>query len=84
MKKFNFLFLCITFCLFSIFIGCKDPQVQQQQNPQEKIKTYTVSYKTEYGSTPNSISVQSDTILTEEQLPELTATGFVFINWYDG
>ena len=84
MKKFNFLFLCITFCLFSIFIGCKDPVVQQQQNPQEKIKTYTVSYKTEYGSTPNSISVQSDTILTEEQLPELTATGFVFINWYDG
>lgn len=84
MKKFSLLLCLIPICLISIFVGCKDPVVQQQQNPQEKIKTYTVSYKTEYGSTPNSISVQSDTILTEEQLPELTASGFVFINWYDG
>ena len=78
MKKFNFLFLCITFCLFSIFIGCKEPQVP------EIPKTYLVSYQTKFATAPNSVALKENTVLTSTYLPTLSYTGYNFEGWYDG
>ncbi len=45
---------------------------------------YTVSYSSEQGTAPSSIEVEENTVLTSEQLPELTADGYIFSGWYDG
>ena len=78
MKKFNFLSLCIIFCLFSIFIGCKEPQVP------ETPKTYLVSYQTKFATAPNSVALKENTVLTSTYLPTLSYTGYNFEGWYDG
>ena len=49
------------------------------------IKTYTVTYKSDYGTVPNKISgLKKGDVLTTEDLPKLTATGYTFEGWYDG
>lgn len=45
---------------------------------------YTVMYQSSYGSAPARISVEANTALTSEQLPELTYDGYAFEGWYDG
>ena len=45
---------------------------------------YSVVYKTEKASTPNTIHVLEDTVLSSEQLPELKETGWIFEGWYYG
>ena len=42
-----------------------------------------VSYETEHGTAPESISVEEGTALTAAQLPSLTADGYTFDGWYD-
>ena len=39
-------------------------------------------YKTDYGKAPKSITVQSDDVLTSEQLPSVMVNGRVFQGWY--
>ena len=49
------------------------------------IKTYTVTYKSDYGTVPNKISgLKKGDVLTAEQLPTLMATGYKFDGWYNG
>ena len=49
------------------------------------IKTYTVTYKSDYGTVPKKISgLKKGDVLTIEDLPELTAVGYTFKGWYDG
>lgn len=45
---------------------------------------YSVVYKTEKASTPNTIRVLENTILSAEQLSELKESGWIFEGWYDG
>ena len=46
--------------------------------------TYTITYSSEYGTTPNSITMPAKTILYGGQLPVLTKDYFTFKGWYDG
>ena len=49
------------------------------------IKTYTVTYKSDYGTAPAQISgLKKGDTLTAEQLPELTTAGYTFAGWYNG
>ena len=48
------------------------------------VHNYTVTYVTEYGDAPQSFTVEENTVLTKEQLPELKEEGFRFEGWYDG
>lgn len=48
------------------------------------VHNYTVSYVTEYGDAPQSFTVEENTVLTKEQLPEMKEEGFRFEGWYDG
>ncbi len=43
----------------------------------------TVTYKTERGTTPSSITVKQNTVLSQSQLPELKSNGYNFLGWYD-
>lgn len=43
---------------------------------------YSVTYMTEYGTAPAKLEVEEGTILTAEQLPAITAEGYVFDGWY--
>ena len=45
---------------------------------------YTVTYSSEYGTAPASITVTENTVLTAEQLPELSTEGKTFGGWFDG
>lgn len=45
---------------------------------------YTVTYSTAQGTAPAQIEVEENTVLTTEQLPELSADGWVFSGWFDG
>lgn len=47
---------------------------------------YSVEYQTEKDTddTPSSIRVLENTILSAEQLPELSELGWIFEGWYDG
>ena len=48
------------------------------------VKYFTVTYKSEHGTVPASISVKENSELTAEQLKALEAEGFTFTGWYDG
>lgn len=48
------------------------------------VHNYTVTYVTEYGDAPQSFTVEENTVLTKEQLPEMKEEGFRFEGWYDG
>lgn len=41
--------------------------------------TYTLSYSTEYGTAPSSVSISA---LTASELPELVFEGYTFEGWY--
>ncbi len=43
---------------------------------------YTIIYETAYGTAPESKKVLSGTIITAQDLPELTADGYTFEGWY--
>ncbi|MBO4319449.1 MAG: leucine-rich repeat protein [Treponema sp.] len=45
---------------------------------------YTITYSSEYGMVPQSISVRENTVLTEQDLPSLYGHRVVFKGWYDG
>lgn len=70
--------LAITITVFMAvtFLGCPE----QPSEP----TSFTVTYVSDFGETPASITVESDSILTEEQLPVLQADGYTFEGWYDG
>lgn len=44
----------------------------------------TVTYQSEFGTIPTAIRVEEGTKLTAEQLPALTADGYIFLGWFDG
>ena len=48
------------------------------------VNGYTVVYKTEHGTPPESLIKQTGDVLTAAELPKLTADGFEFFAWYIG
>ena len=59
-------------------VGCKNDSVPE-------VPKYTVKFETEHGTAPASITVESGTKLTAEQLKALTDTvDNIFEGWYDG
>ena len=77
--------LLFILALCAVFTACKGEV--------DSLKDYTsenffVSYESDYGTLPDSIKngihVKENTVLTAEQLPELTADNMIFKGWYDG
>lgn len=86
-KMILFTLLCLAAFLM---IGCSatvTPESPENSPVQSEI-TYTVNYKSDYGTIPdslkNGISVKENTVLNESQLPVLTDDNAVFKGWYDG
>ncbi|MBQ7537603.1 MAG: leucine-rich repeat protein [Treponema sp.] len=50
---------------------------------EEPPATYTITYTSEYGTTPSTITLEENTVLTEEHLPTLTAENKFFAGWYN-
>ena len=50
----------------------------------EELRYYTISYYSDYGSVPTSITIQVNTILNSEQLPNISTVGQTFSGWFDG
>ena len=67
------------------FTACK---IEVDSSRDENPVNYFVSYQSDYGTLPDSIkdgiAVKENTVLTAEQLPELTAADMIFKGWYDG
>ena len=47
-------------------------------------QTYTIRYSSELGTVPETITVKTNSILTDEQLPILEAEDHEFSGWFDG
>lgn len=66
----------------------EEPSNPSEDEPEQPAVTYTVSYSSDKGvsvsSLVNPITVLEGAAITEEQLPELSATGWSFEGWYDG
>lgn len=62
------------------FVGCD--LLNNGQNTETA--KYTVKYSSAQGTAPESIEVEENTVLSAEQLPELSADGYLFGGWYDG
>ena len=49
------------------------------------VKTYTVTYKSDYGTVPSKIvGLKKGDTLTEAQLAGITTDGYTFAGWYNG
>lgn len=46
-------------------------------------RVFTVSYESKYGEVPNSLILEENTVLTNEELPTLSIDGYVFEGWWD-
>lgn len=70
---------------FSVGISETKYSVQSLSNSRDIIvtinfkKMYTVTYSTEHGETPSAINAYK---LSDDNLPKLSATNFVFLGWY--
>lgn len=67
----------------------EEPSNPSEDEPEQPVVTYTVSYSSDKGGVSDSSLVNPMTVLegaaiTAEQLPELSATGWSFEGWYDG
>lgn len=96
MKSFVKCFVSILCLVTLFFVSCK-PTVHTNEpaDSTENVDTttpvetkdpvsYTVTYVAKRGTAPNSITVNSDTVLTESQLPVITNDKYIFSGWYDG
>jgi len=80
MKSMKKLVLAALALLASVVVlaGCKNDSVPE-------VSKYTVKFETEHGTAPASITVESGTKLTAEQLKALPDTvDNIFESWYDG
>ncbi|MBO5690367.1 MAG: InlB B-repeat-containing protein [Spirochaetaceae bacterium] len=80
MKSMKKLVLAGLVLLASVVVlaGCKNDSVPE-------VPKYTVKFETEHGTAPDSITVESGTKLTTEQLQALPDTeDNIFEGWYDG
>ena len=69
---------CILSFFLMLFISCNI-------GAKDETKKYRVTYKSEFGIVPETITIEEGTILNESQLPKLTeeTSEYNFIGWYD-
>ncbi|MCM1322360.1 MAG: hypothetical protein NC041_00265 [Bacteroides sp.] len=77
MKNSNWLFAILAAGIFVCTVGC------DSESASDPLK-FSVVYNSSYGKPPQSISVEKNSILSAEQLPELSQDGFTFCGWYSG
>ena len=72
----------VTITAFATKDGMKD---SDESTASYTVKTYTVTYTTEYGVAPSKIDgLKKGDTLTEVQLAGITTTGYTFAGWYNG
>lgn len=77
MKNNNkFLGFSLSLLLVFTFASCGNPDATTVEDPK-----VTISYSTEYGTAPASKEVSKGYLLTEADLPSLSADGYTFIGW---
>ena len=77
-KTLNSLFvILLAMAMIFAFGSCSDDEGE------DSVKTYTVSYETQLGTVPDSITVKEGTVLSQTQLPSLKASGYTFKGWYE-
>ena len=76
--KNKILFLIGTLALAFVTFSCTPEVGQSTPTPTPSTDKCSVSYSSEHGTAPVTISVDKDTILSAEQLPELSDDGFTF------
>ena len=65
--------------------NAEEEKKEDEENPDNPEQTYSVTYKSQYGTVPSKISgLKKDDELTILQLQELVATGYTFAGWYNG
>ena len=65
--------------------NAEEEKKEDEENPDNPEQTYSVTYKSQYGTVPNKISgLKKDDELTILQLQELVTTGYTFAGWYNG
>ena len=79
----NLLIISVLLFFFSLTNCNLHTTTNNQTNP-ETDNFCTVSFQTIYGTAPEPLIVQENTILTSSHLPSLTADGYTFNGWYDG
>ena len=78
--KHKLLSLLGIFAMTVAFFSCSAEVGESEPQP----TYYTVTYSSEYGTTPSAISVEENTVLTDSQLPALSDGTLVFKGWFDG
>ena len=77
-KKFNSLFvILLAMAMIFAFGSCSDDEGE------DSVKTYTVSYETRLGTVPDSITVKEGTVLSQTHLPSLNQREYTFEGWYE-
>ena len=76
------------FAVAFVMASCAQEVEQSSPTPAPTTTSTTekcsVSYSSTYGTAPETITVDKDSILSAAQLPELSYDGFVFDGWYSG
>ena len=91
MKKRIIFVLTAAMLFFSqvIFSSCGDDEEDEpvQNNSDGNVKTeskYTVSYSSDFGVAPQSLTVKEGDKLTSGDLKPLDTDGYIFLGWYNG
>lgn len=74
--KHKLLSLLGILALTAAFFSCSAEV--EESTPEPQPTCYTVTYSTEYGTAPEAISVEENTVLTDSQLPNLSDGTLVF------
>ena len=70
------------FCLITLlFTSCKFSVGKKKTSDS---LTYTITYIVHRGTAPQAITVDADTVLSENQLPVVNNDNYNFSGWYDG
>jgi uncharacterized repeat protein (TIGR02543 family) len=65
--------------------NAEEEKKEDEETPDNPEQTYSVTYKSQYGTVPSKISgLKKGDTLTEEQLAGITAGGYTFAGWYNG
>ena len=75
LKKLSICFMALI--LSSLFFAC-------QTEVASEVTRYTVTYSSGHGTAPGTITVDENTVLSENQLPTISTGGLTFKGWYDG
>ena len=77
MKQLRFLLLVLIFPL--LFTSCLADYLNEKMGYKVPV---TITYVSEYGKTPSRKKIKPGSVITSQNLPELTDSTIVFLGWY--